>query len=127
MTNLFLFSGRLSGDDDDTCRIVEADDMGAAQTRFENLLRDEADAAEDAVVYIVSSETLSQALAERAGCQGDVVVMNSTRMAHFAQHIADFCCYHTAKPNGKHPNHERIAEVAQDYLRQPGITANIDR
>ena len=58
--NPFLVSGRVSGDDDDTCYLILADDIGAAEATFRaQLLHDGGLDDGEGTIYIVGSETLA--------------------------------------------------------------------
>ena len=61
--NLYLVSGRVSGDDDDTVHIVSGKDIGDAVSTFEEQLRhDSRYPDENGQVYINTSQPLSYAI-----------------------------------------------------------------
>lgn len=52
--HLFLVQGRISGDDDDTVKLVEAGDLSSAESIFEQSLRHE-DRDFESEVFIIES------------------------------------------------------------------------
>lgn len=65
LENLWLISGRVCGDDDDTQHIVEAADQGAANALFIKRLIDDADGDEETEVFVILSTPLMQAINEK--------------------------------------------------------------
>jgi hypothetical protein len=66
--DVFLVSGRQSGDDDDTCYLVEADDDGEASDKFKSFLREEAvvfEGEDEPEFYINESVLLANAIDHR--------------------------------------------------------------
>lgn len=64
LSNVYLVSGRVSGDDDDTVHLVEASDEGMAQDRFERELRDES-GDDNETIYINQLVALDEAMKAR--------------------------------------------------------------
>lgn len=61
---IYLVSGRLSGEDDDTAMLVEADSLGEAEEKFtQDLQRNWDDST--ATVLIISSQHFSTAFTQR--------------------------------------------------------------
>lgn len=67
LNRLYLISGRIADDDDDSVHIVEAPDMGTAEGLFTTQLREESFVDEDARVFIVHSISLAEAIKQRIG------------------------------------------------------------
>ena len=67
LSRLYLMSGRIENDDDDSVHIVEAPDMGVAEELFTTQLREESFVGEEARVFIVHSIPLAEAINQRAG------------------------------------------------------------
>lgn len=66
--DVFMVSGRQSGDDDDTCYLVEADDDGEASDKFKSFLREEAvvfEGEDEPEFYINESVLLANAIDHR--------------------------------------------------------------
>jgi|TARA_R100000687_G_C6432379_1_gene156363 hypothetical protein len=67
LNRFYLISGRIAGDDDDSVHIVEAPDMGTAESLFTTQLREESFVGEEARVFIVHSISLAEAIKQRVG------------------------------------------------------------
>ena len=65
LSSLFMITGRVLGDDDDTAYIVEATDPGSANTLFISRLQNEAGGDSHTEVFIVSSISLERAIIDR--------------------------------------------------------------
>lgn len=64
-SDLFLISGRVSGDDDDSVHIVEAQDQGVANSVFTKHLQCECGGDEATDVFIIDSSPLPSAISQR--------------------------------------------------------------
>ncbi len=62
---LYLISGRVSGDDDDTVYVVEADDLGDAQEAFTTELLGGEETDDTPEVYVITSSTLLSEIEHR--------------------------------------------------------------
>lgn len=63
VSNHYLVSGRISGDDDDQCLVVKAESLGDAEELFKDRLRIDADRS-GAEVYVIYSAALGRAIRE---------------------------------------------------------------
>ncbi len=64
-SDLFLISGRVSGDDDDSVHIVEAQNQGVANSVFTKHLQNECGGDEATDVFIIDSSPLPSAISQR--------------------------------------------------------------
>lgn len=72
LNNLYLVSGRVEGDDDDSQQIVEAPDEGAATAAFVDDLRSFLSADEVREIYVINCSPLLVEIEQRliAGQEG---------------------------------------------------------